>query len=76
MLQFNLFIQIILFHNNTVATSSFSKPFDEVRCRFTILTFIEISPTFEKRDRHDTTINCSCKLSLKAESNNKNEYKF
>jgi hypothetical protein len=43
--QFSLFIQIILFHNNIAATYCFSKPFDEVKYRFTILTFIEISPT-------------------------------
>jgi len=45
MFQFSLFIQIILFHNNTAATYCFSKPSDKVKCRFTILTFIEISPT-------------------------------
>jgi len=45
MFQFSQFIQITLFHSNTIAKHCFSKPFDKGECRFTILTSIEISPT-------------------------------
>lgn len=87
MFHFSPFIQIFLLHNNTATTYRFSKSFNKVKFRFTILTFIEISPTVwvllllntwaDMMQQLSTNgFKIIFKLSLKVCANNQNQVNF